>query len=116
MTRNKDTLPAGETAAARRNAATPCYVVGLSGGSASGKSTLAAALAQRLEAFQPVVLNQDRYFHDWSELPPLEREARMTANHPDAVRWEPLVEHVARLRYGGVVDGPVPGTRGARQG
>jgi uridine kinase len=92
------------------------WVVGISGGSASGKSTLAAALAQRLASFGPVVLNQDAYFHDWSALPPAEREARMTANHPDAVRWPDLVEHVGRLREGEVVQLPVPGTRASARG
>jgi uridine kinase len=92
------------------------YAVGISGGSASGKSTLAAALAQRLAAFSPVVLNQDAYFHDWSGLPPAEREARMTANHPDAVRWPELVEHARQLREGMAVQTPVPGTRAASRG
>jgi uridine kinase len=92
------------------------YGVGISGGSASGKSTLAVALAQRLAAFEPVVLNQDAYFHDWSGLPPAERQARMTANHPDAVRWPDLVEHVRQLREGRAVQIPVPGTRAAVRG
>jgi uridine kinase len=95
---------------------TAAYVIGISGGSASGKSTLAAALAERLAAFGPVVLNQDAYFHDWSHLPPEEREARRTANHPDAVRWPELVDHVARLREGGAAPIPVPGTRAAARG
>lgn len=90
--------------------------VGISGGSASGKSTLAAALAQRLAAFEPVVLNQDAYFHDWAALPPAEREARVTANRPDAVRWPELVEHVRRLREGDAIRAPVPGTRAAARG
>jgi uridine kinase len=92
------------------------YGVGISGGSASGKSTLAVALAQRLAAFDPVVLNQDAYFQDWSGLPPAERQARMTANHPDAVRWPDLVEHVRQLRQGMAVRIPVPGTRAAARG
>jgi uridine kinase len=92
------------------------YVLGISGGSASGKSTLAAELAGRLVSFGPLVLNQDAYFHDWSALPPAEREERMTANHPDAVHWPALVEHVARLREGDTVQTVVPGTRAAARG
>src|SRR4051794_10890061 len=92
------------------------YVVGISGGSASGKSTLAAALAARLASVAPIVLNQDAYFRDWSALPPEEREARMTANHPDAVLWPELVAHVAQLRHGVAVRTPVPGTRASARG
>src|SRR5438067_4714038 len=82
------------------------YVVGISGGSASGKSTLAAALAARLASVAPIVLNQDAYFRDWSALPPEEREARMTANHPNAVLWPELVAHVTQLRHGVAVRTP----------
>ena len=92
------------------------YAIGICGGSASGKSTLAAALASRLAAFAPVVLNQDAYFRDWSELPPEEREARRTANHPDAVRWSSLVDHVGLLREGSAVTVPAPATRAAARG
>jgi uridine kinase len=92
------------------------FVVGISGGSASGKSTLAAALAARLSSAGPIVLNQDAYFRDWSALPPAEREARMTANHPEAVLWPELVAHVAQLRQGVAVHTPVPGTRAAARG
>ena len=41
--------------------------VGIMGGSASGKTTFANALAEQLSEFSPVVLNQDSYFRDWSE-------------------------------------------------
>src|SRR5260370_6892209 len=92
------------------------YVLGISGGSASGKSTLAAALADRLAEVDPVVLNQDAYFRDWSALPPAEREAKMTANHPEAVLWTELVQRVARLPQGVAVLTPVPGTRPAAPG
>lgn len=92
------------------------YVVGISGGSASGKSTLAAALAARLASIGPIVLNQDAYFRDWSALPPEEREAQMTANHPDAVLWTELVAHVTQLRHGVAVRTPVPGTRASARG
>jgi uridine kinase len=92
------------------------YVVGISGGSASGKSTLAAALAARLASAGPIVLNQDAYFRDWSVLPPEEREARMTANHPEAVLWSELTAHVTQLRQGIAVSTPVPGTRAAGRG
>jgi len=98
------------------NPTVPAFVVGISGGSASGKSTLAAALAARLAPLGPLVLNQDTYFRDWSALPPAEREARMTANHPDAVLWPELVAHVQQLRQGIAVRRPVPGTRGAARG
>ena len=58
--------------------------VGIMGGSASGKTTFATALADQLAEFSPVTLHQDSYFRDWSEYSPEEREKVVTANHPDA--------------------------------
>ena len=71
--------------------------VGISGGSASGKTTLTAALEEELKEFSPVILHQDYYFRDWSEYPPEEREKVITANHPDAVQWESLLGHIRQL-------------------
>lgn len=89
--------------------------VAISGGTSAGKTTLARALVEQLADLQPVLLHQDAYFRDWSHLPPEEREARITANHPDAVLWDALVAQVRRLRERQPIEEPVPGTRaGAR--
>ena len=85
--------------------------VGISGGSASGKTTLAQALAEGLKEFSPVILHQDYYFKDWSEYPPEEREKVITANHPDAVRWEVLLEHIRQLIARQPIKTPPEGTR-----
>ncbi|MCY3869536.1 MAG: uridine kinase [Gemmatimonadetes bacterium] len=89
-------------------------VLGISGGSAAGKTTFTDMLADRLADFGPVVLNQDSYFRDWSALP--EDEIKRTANHPRAVLWEPLIAHVKCLREGQAIEVPPPGTRAFRRG
>ena len=90
--------------------------VGISGGSASGKTTLAKALAEGLKEFSPVILHQDYYFKDWSEYPQEEREKVITANHPDAVRWEALLEHIRQLIARQPVETPPKGTRAFARG
>ena len=90
--------------------------VGIMGGSASGKTTFANALAEQLSEFAPVVLNQDSYFRDWSEYSEAERERVVTANHPDAVLWDALVTDIKKLRERDVIKTPTPGTRGAQRG
>ena len=85
--------------------------VGIMGGSASGKTTFANALAEQLSEFSPVVLNQDSYFRDWSEYSEAERERVITANHPDAVLWNALVTDIKKLRERDVIETPTPGTR-----
>ena len=90
--------------------------VGISGGSASGKTTLATTLAKELKEFSPVILHQDYYFRDWSEYPPEEREKVITANHPDAVRWEALLGHIRQLVARQPIETPPEGTRAFARG
>ncbi len=89
------------------------YVVGIAGGSASGKTTMANGLAEQLADFRPVVLHMDQYFRDWSQLPPEEAERQRTANTPRAVNWHPFLEHVRQLIAGQPIQHPVTGTRSA---
>ena len=90
--------------------------IGIMGGSASGKTTFASALASQLAEFAPVVLNQDSYFRDWSEYSAAERERLITANHPDAVLWDALITDIKKLRAREPIEIPTPGTRAAQRG
>ena len=90
--------------------------VGISGGSASGKTTLTTILAEGLKEFSPVVLHQDYYFRDWSEYLPEERGRVITANHPDAVRWEALLGHIRQLIARQPIETPPEGTRAFARG
>ena len=90
--------------------------VGIMGGSASGKTTFATALTDLLSDYSPITLHQDSYFRDWSEYPPEEREKVVTANHPDAVRWEALIADVEKLRSRNPIETPAPRTRAAHRG
>ena len=85
------------------------------GGSAAGKTTLAHQLADNLADFSPVVLNQDRYFRDFSEYSSEERERIITANHPSAVLWSALTEHLQLLSDRQPIQIPVSGSRWAQQ-
>jgi uridine kinase len=90
------------------------YTIGITGGSASGKTTLARALAVSLEEFDPVILGQDRYFRDWSDIPPEDRERARTANRAEAIAWPAYMEAVRKIQAGEPIEEPAPGTR-ARQ-
>ena len=90
--------------------------LGIMGGSASGKTTFASALAEALAEFSPVVLNQDSYFRDWSEYSDAERERVITANHPNAVLWDALISDINTLRARNAIEVPTTGTRAAQRG
>lgn len=91
-------------------------VVAISGATASGKSTLASLLADRLADLAPALVKQDWYFRDFAEFPDVERERLVTSNHPRAVLWDALVDHLAELAAGGSVVVPVDGTRFRKRG
>ena len=86
-------------------------MVCFAGGSASGKSTITAALAERFAGRSIAVVNTDHYFRDWTT----DEELR-SANRPDAVLWPALIADMERLLAGEPVDLPAAGTRAAARG
>ena len=92
------------------------YTIGIAGGSASGKTTLARALAVSFQEYNPVILSQDRYFRDWSDYPPEERDRVRTANRPESILWPAYMEAVHKIRTGEPIQEPAPGTRAAQYG
>lgn len=83
--------------------------IGITGGSASGKTTFAKALAQELLPLSTIIISQDSYFKDWSKYP----DEVPTANQPNAVCWEFLTKHIEQLAAGQPIETPIPGTRAA---
>ncbi|MEM1034981.1 MAG: uridine kinase [Myxococcota bacterium] len=81
------------------------FVVGIAGGSGSGKSTIAATLGAALGPSKVVLVEQDAYYRDLSHLAP-EARARFNFDHPDALDLDLLVGHVDALVAGEAVDKP----------
>jgi uridine kinase len=91
-------------------------LVAITGGTSSGKSTLARALSAELSDVSHLVLSQDTYFNDLSHLREEERDAARTANRPDAVNWEALIPQLESLKRGDSITHPVWGTRAHARG
>lgn len=81
-------------------------IVGVAGGTGSGKSTVAKNLAQGLPADSVVVLDHDSYYRDHSELP-LEQRQQLNYDHPDALDNDLLLSHLEALRRGETVEAPI---------
>lgn len=77
----------------------PPLILGIAGGSGSGKSTIAKAVLEALPAGQGLLLQQDHYYRSQSHLPPAER-AGVNYDHPDALELELLSTHLDALRTG----------------
>jgi uridine kinase len=81
-------------------------IIGIAGGTASGKTTVARRLVERLGTHPVAVLDQDSYYRDLADLP-LEERARFNFDHPDAFDTALLVRHLRELRAGNPVEKPV---------
>lgn len=81
------------------------FVIGIAGGTGSGKTTVVKKILGQLDRDQVAFLAQDSYYRDNSHLP-LEERQKINFDHPDSVEFELLVEHIKRLKIGDTVDQP----------
>jgi uridine kinase len=72
-------------------------VIGIAGGSGSGKTTVAQEILKRVGPERIAYLQQDSYYKDLSGLPSTQH-AEINFDHPNAVETELLVQHIASLR------------------
>lgn len=83
----------------------PPLVLGIAGGSGSGKSTIAKAILEALPAGRGVMLQQDNYYRSQAHLPEAER-ASVNYDHPDALELDLLTRHLDSLRTGQSITRP----------
>jgi len=81
-------------------------IIGIAGGTGSGKTTVVKKIKERLPKNQVVILPQDSYYKDSSDKP-LEERLEMNFDHPDSIEWELLVEHLKELKSGKSIDQPI---------
>jgi uridine kinase len=74
-------------------------VIGVAGGTGSGKTTVAEEIIRRIGPQRLVSIHQDRYYRDLSHLSTEDR-ARRNFDHPDAIEESLMVDHLETLRAG----------------
>ena len=77
-----------------------CVIIGLAGGSGSGKTTVAHRVLERFPGRPVGILAHDSYYHDQPDLD-ADHRARTNYDHPGAFQTDLLVEHLVQLRAGG---------------
>ncbi|MGC6487631.1 MAG: uridine kinase [Planctomycetota bacterium] len=82
------------------------FLLGISGGSGSGKTSLTRALQDALGAEGCSVLDHDSYYRDLSDRPLSARE-RVNFDHPDSLDNDLLAHHLGALQSGRPVERPV---------
>lgn len=81
-------------------------VIGIAGGSGSGKTTVVKSITEKLKAEKVVVIPQDAYYKDSSDLSD-EEKRKHNFDHPDAIDWELLCSQLAELKAGKAVEQPI---------
>lgn len=81
-------------------------VIGIAGGSGSGKSTVLQHIIRAFGTDPIAVLDHDAYYRDLSHLPPDER-AQFNFDHPEALETDLMCEHLDALTTGEAIEKPV---------
>ncbi|MBQ7648569.1 MAG: uridine kinase [Paludibacteraceae bacterium] len=82
------------------------FIIGIAGGTGSGKTTVVRKLTERLPKGEVVVIPQDSYYKDSSHVPVEERQ-NINFDHPDAFDWVLLEQHIAQLKQGMSIEQPI---------
>lgn len=81
-------------------------VIGIAGGTGSGKTTVVNKILQQLNTEGVNVLSQDNYYHDNQHLTLAEREM-LNYDHPHSIDFELLLNHVQMLKNNQTIEQPV---------
>jgi len=81
-------------------------IIGICGGTGSGKTTIARAIVETVGAESVVLVEQDSYYRNLADMP-LDERHQANFDHPDALDSEMLVNHIKRLKQGQTVEMPL---------
>lgn len=81
-------------------------IIGICGGTGSGKTTIARAIVKAVGAKKVVLIEQDSYYRNLSDMP-LDERKQANFDHPDSLDSDMLVNHLLRLKQGLAVDMPL---------
>ena len=80
-------------------------IIGIAGGTGSGKTTVVKKITQALPPHYAVVIPLDSYYNDTTDMTPEERH-KINFDHPDAFDWELLIKQIGELRDGHAIEQP----------
>ncbi len=80
-------------------------IIGVAGGTGSGKTTVVKRIVEALPPHYVAVVPLDSYYNDTTGMTEEDRRA-INFDHPDAFDWTLLIDHVKRLRQGEAVEQP----------
>lgn len=81
------------------------YIIGIAGGTGSGKTTVVRKIVEALPEGAVAVIPQDSYYNDTTHMTMEERQ-KINFDHPDAFDWKLLIRQIEELREGRAVEQP----------
>ncbi len=81
-------------------------IVGIAGGTGSGKTTVVKKVMEKFPDEKVVVIPQDAYYRDNGHIP-LEERQKINFDHPDSLEVTLLIDHLEKLRNGQTIEMPV---------
>jgi uridine kinase len=82
------------------------FIIGIAGGTGSGKTTVVRKIVESLPSEQVIVIPQDSYYRDSSHIP-MEQRQEINFDHPSSLEFDLLVEHIRRLKMGESIRQPI---------
>lgn len=81
-------------------------IIGIGGGTGSGKTTVVHQIIEQLPVDEVCVISQDSYYKDTSDLP-FEERVKINFDHPNSIDFKLLVSHLEELKNGNSFEQPV---------
>lgn len=81
-------------------------IIGIAGGTGSGKTTVVKKLIEQLPKGEVAVLSQDSYYKDNSHLQ-LEERQKINFDHPNSIEFDLLIDHLKKLKNGEPIEEPI---------
>jgi uridine kinase len=81
-------------------------IIGLGGGSGSGKTTIARSIVEAIGPDDVTLIQHDAYYHDQTDLP-MEERIKVNYDHPASFETSLLVTHLQELRAGRAIERPI---------
>ena len=81
-------------------------IIGICGGTGSGKTTIARRIVETVGASNVVLVEQDSYYRNLSDMP-LDERHQANFDHPDSIDSDMLVNHIMRLKQGLSIEMPL---------
>ena len=81
------------------------YIIGIVGGTGSGKTTVVRKIVETLPGEKVAVIPQDSYYNDNTDIP-MEERRKINFDHPNAFDWKLLIHQINELRQGRAIEQP----------